>query len=69
MIVHKADGISIIPASRSEAEAQAIQQNRAWPGILSNDKVQNNGSSKINLESNVPQDSRFHGNDKYFFNF
>jgi DNA primase len=48
--------LSVIPASRSKAEARA--------GILLNDKVSNTGSSRVNLESSVTQDSRLHGNDK-----
>ena len=47
---------SVIPASRSEAKAQAIQQNRAWPGILSDHKVK--------LEPDELQDPRLRGDDK-----
>jgi len=50
------DAVSVIPASRSEAEAKA--------GILSNNRVSNADSSKKNLESGVTQDPRFRGNDK-----
>jgi len=51
--------VSVIPASRSEVEAQA--------GILSNDKVSNVDSSNGNLESSATQDPRFRGDDKVDF--
>jgi len=47
---------SVIPASRSEAKAQA--------GILSDGGTSSVGSNKINLESGELQDPRFRGDDK-----
>ena len=44
----------VIPASRSEAKAQAIQQNRAWPGIQ--------GYTPDSINSTL--DSCFRRNDK-----
>ena len=54
----KVKSLSVIPASRSEAKAQAIQQNRAWPGIQ--------GYTPDSINSTL--DSCFRRNDKQALN-
>jgi DNA polymerase-3 subunit alpha len=66
-VIKDEENSSVIPASQSEAMAQAIQQNRAWPGILLKDKVSNNYSSRSTIESGVTQDPRLRGDDKVSF--